>query len=155
MKIQANISWKRQPKEIFLDGKYKRTHQWSFDGGVTLAASSSPAFVPIPMSDPTLIDPEEAFLASIASCHMLFFLSIAAKMKIGVQTYEDHPFAIMGENESGRKAVLFITLNPKLSFDSGLEVSSDTIDRIHRLAHENCFLANSVRTNVIIQSNNP
>lgn len=150
MKIQTKITWQRQLEEIFLDGNYSRNHQWILDGGLIMEASASPDVVPIPMSDPTLMDPEEAFISSISSCHMLFFLAIAARKKFVVDTYEDNPEAIMGKLENNRTAVLCITLQPKITFTKSNCPTEKMIDRIHKIAHANCFLANSVNTKIII-----
>lgn len=150
MKIQTKITWQRQLEEIFLDGNYSRNHQWILDGGLIMEASASPDVVPIPMSDRTLMDPEEAFISSISSCHMLFFLAIAARKKFVVDTYEDSPEAIMGKLENNRTAVLSITLQPKIIFTKSNCPTEKMIDRIHKIAHANCFLANSVNTKIII-----
>lgn len=151
MRIQTKILWNRQLEEPFLDGNYKRNHQWILDGGSIINASSSPEVVPIPMSDPTLIDPEEAFISSISSCHMLFFLAIAARKKFIVDTYEDNPKAEMGKMENNRTAMLTITLQPKITFTEDNYPTEKMVDRIHKIAHANCFLANSVNTKIIIQ----
>jgi len=151
MKISTNIIWNKGKAENFLDGRYRRTHQWRMEGGMTLNVSASPEIVPIPMSDPTLIDPEEAFLSSVSSCHMLFFLSIAAKKKLIVDSYQDNPIAIMGKNENGKMAVSSIILQPKVVFGPGKEADDVMVNRIHQIAHANCFLANSINTKITIQ----
>jgi organic hydroperoxide reductase OsmC/OhrA len=150
MKYNAAISWARSANESFIDGRYSRVHQWKFDGGMNFNASSSPAIVPLPMSDASLIDPEEAFLASIASCHMLFFLSFCAKEKYTAARYEDHAEGILGQNENGKKQMLTVTLRPVVKFEGGLLPSSAIINHLHELAHENCFIANSVNTKIKI-----
>ena len=151
MKISTNIIWNRGEEENFLNGQYKRTHQWIMEGGMILNASASPEIVPIPMSDPALIDPEEAFVSSVSSCHMLFFLSIAAKKKLVIDSYQDNPIATMGKNENGKMAVKSITLQPKVVFGAGKKTDEATINRIHQIAHANCFLANSINTKITIQ----
>jgi organic hydroperoxide reductase OsmC/OhrA len=150
MKINAKILWHRSPEEKFLDGNYRRVHNWILDGGMRIEASSSPEIIPMPMSDPSLIDPEEAFIASIASCHMLFFLSIAAKKKFIIENYEDNPEAIMGNNNEGKMAILSLILQPKVTFAGTNIPAEDNIKLIHELAHSNCFLANSIRTKISI-----
>ncbi len=151
MEISTSIIWHKGKEEIFLDGQYKRTHQWIMKGGMILNASASPEIVPIPMSDPALIDPEEAFLSSVSSCHMLFFLSIAARKKLVIDSYQDTPIAIMGKNENGKMAVQSITLQPKVVFGEGKAPNEKTLNRIHQIAHANCFLANSINTKITIQ----
>ncbi len=149
MKYTATVTWQKQLGEAFEKGRYSRVHQWSFDGGMTIAASSSPSVVPLPMSDASLIDPEEAFLASLSSCHMLFFLSIAAKKKIVVEKYEDHISGMMGPDTEEKMAMLTATLDPVIIF-SGEQPSTATIREIHELAHQSCFIANSVKTKIEI-----
>lgn len=150
MNYTATLTWQKQPGEEFEKGTYSRVHHWEFDGGMKIAASSSPNVVPLPMSDPSVIDPEEAFLASLSSCHLLFFLSIAAKKKIIVEKYEDHVEGIMGENEDGKTAMLSVILNPAISFSGNNLPSPETIHQIHELAHDSCFIANSVKTKIKI-----
>jgi organic hydroperoxide reductase OsmC/OhrA len=151
MKINAKILWQKSPEEKFIDGNYRRVHKWILDGGMKIDASSSPEIVPLPMSDPSLIDPEEAFVAGIASCHMLFFLSIAAKKKFIIDYYEDNPEAIMGKNDEGKMAVLSLTLHPKVTFTGTNIPAEENIKLIHELAHSNCFLANSIKTKISIK----
>ena len=150
MKYNATISWAKSANELFLDGKYSRVHQWLFDGGMQLKASSSPHIVPLPMSDASLIDPEEAFIASISSCHMLFFLSFCAKQKFVVSKYEDHAEGILGDGEDGKKQMLSVTLQPVIQFEGNHLPSSETLHHLHELSHENCFIANSVKTKIEI-----
>lgn len=150
MKYTATINWTRSAGESFTDGKYSRVHRWSFDGGMEFNASASPHVVPIPMSDPSFIDPEEAFVASLSSCHMLFFLSFCAKQKFVVISYEDKAEGIMGEGEDGKKQMLSVTLHPVVKFEEGRSPSEETLSHLHELAHENCFIANSVKTKITI-----
>jgi organic hydroperoxide reductase OsmC/OhrA len=153
MKYTATINWKRSSNESFTDGRYSRVHQWSFDGGMQLHASSSPGIVPQPMSDPALMDPEEAFVASLSSCHMLLFLSLCAKQKYIVARYEDHAEGILGEAENGKKQMLSVTLQPVVQFEGDRLPSEDILHRLHEQAHENCFIANSVKTKIEISLN--
>jgi organic hydroperoxide reductase OsmC/OhrA len=148
MKYTATISWTKSTSEIFSDGKYRRVHQWIFDGGMQLNASASPHIVPLPMSDAALIDPEEAFIASISSCHMLFFLSFCAKQKLIVSKYEDHAEGILGEDENGKQQMLSVTLYPLIQFEGDQKPASETLRHLHELSHENCFIANSVKTKI-------
>jgi organic hydroperoxide reductase OsmC/OhrA len=153
MNYTATLTWQKQPGEEFEKGRYRRVHQWMFDGGMKIAASSSPGVVPVPMSDASLIDPEEAFLASLSSCHLLFFLSIAAKKKLIVEKYEDNVQGIMGKNEEGKMAMLTVTLNPVIIFSGDTKPSQESIRQIHELAHASCYIANSVKTKIEIITN--
>ncbi|WP_062058998.1 OsmC family protein [Aquimarina longa] len=149
MKHSARIFWKRQQQELFNDGNYSRKHIWYFDGGTEIIASSSPTVIPVPMSDASAVDPEEAFLASLSSCHMLFFLSIASKKKYVVESYEDNPIGKL-EAIHGKKAITTITLHPKIVF-RGKDPSLKNIEQMHHLAHSNCFIANSITANIQIK----
>lgn len=149
MKINAKIYWERNFQEKFIDGKYSRIHEWDFNENLKFKASASPDIVPIPYSDPSLLDPEEAFLASISSCHMLLFLSIAARKKIIIHSYLDYPEGVMTKNDRNKLFVSSITLNPKITFvDTDPDIN--TIMEMHNQAHDNCFLANSVITKIEI-----
>jgi len=150
MKYTATINWTKSANEVFIDGKYSRVHQWKFDGGTEFNASASPHVVPAPMSDPALIDPEEAFIASISSCHMLFFLSFCAKQKFTVAHYEDEAEGILGEGEDGKKQMLSVTLHPSVKFEEGKSPTEETLLYLHDMAHESCFIANSVKTKIEI-----
>jgi organic hydroperoxide reductase OsmC/OhrA len=148
MKHTATISWTRTADEIFTDGKYSRVHRWKFDGGAELDASASPHVVPIPQSDPSLVDPEEAFIASIASCHMLFFLSFCAREKFVIKDYEDRAEGILDSGEDGKKQIISVILHPVVLFEGENLPSKESIRQLHELAHENCFIANSVKTKI-------
>ena len=150
MKYSATVSWTKSANEIFADGKYSRVHQWKFDGGMEINASASPHVVPLPLSDPQWIDPEEAFIASISSCHMLFFLSFCARQKFIVTRYEDQAEGIMGEGEDGKKQMLSVTLHPIVRFEQDRSPSEEAILHLHHQAHEHCFIANSVKTKIDI-----
>lgn len=119
MKYTVKVSWKKKSDEPFIDGKYSRGHAWVFDGGAELRASSSPQVVPVPWSDASAADPEEAFVASLSSCHMLFFLSIAASRQCVIEAYEDCPEGVMGKNEQGKMAMTTVTLKPRVVFSGG------------------------------------
>jgi organic hydroperoxide reductase OsmC/OhrA len=152
MKYTASTSWTRSANEVFIDGKYSRVHQWKFDGGMQFDASASPHVVPIPMSNPSFIDPEEAFIASLSSCHLLFFLFYCSRQKYAVTQYEDHAEGIMGKGEDGKEQMLSVTLHPAAQFEEGKSPSRESLAHLHELAHESCYIANSVKTkiNVII-----
>jgi len=148
MSYNVKIIWKKNLSEAFVDRKYSRFHTWSFDGGVEIPASSSPHVVPVPMSDESAVDPEEAFVAAVSSCHMLWFLSIAAEKSFIVESYEDNAIGVLGKNGEGKLAMTKITLKPKANFNDTTVPSSEQVDELHRLAHEKCFIANSVKTDI-------
>ncbi|HUE82545.1 MAG TPA: OsmC family protein [Pyrinomonadaceae bacterium] len=153
MSYNVRVFWQKQPEEVFVDNKYARTHIWSFDGGIELQASSSPHVVPLPMSSESAVDPEEAFIASLSSCHMLWFLSIAAGKNYVVESYEDNAEGVLAKDEEGKLAMTRVVLKPKVIFGAQHTPSRDEADELHRLAHEKCFIANSVKTKIsIIQS---
>jgi organic hydroperoxide reductase OsmC/OhrA len=148
---KAVIKWQRTSPD-FLRGKYSREHTWTFDGGVALQASSSPHVVPVPWSNPSLVDPEEAFVASLSSCHMLTFLFLAAKRGFQIDSYEDEAVGVMAKNEKGVPWISSVTLNPKVAYSGDkLPTSADT-EQLHHLAHENCFIAQSVKTEIVVHA---
>jgi len=147
----AEIHWDNSDKG-FLSGDYSRGHSWSFDGGLTVAASSSPQIVPEPMSVAANVDPEEAFVASISSCHMLWFLSLAAKAGIELKSYRDNAVGTMGRNDSKQLAMLKVELNPIATLVGGQTLERSIAEKIHTQAHRQCFIANSVRTEILIHS---
>ena len=143
----AEVSWQRGTQD-FVDNRYSRKHVLRFDGGAEIAGSSSPHVVPLPMSDAAAVDPEEMFIASLASCHMLWFLSIAAKYNFCVDRYDDKPVGVMQRNKAGRMAVAVVTLKPLVQFSGTTLPSYDQLMNMHHEAHEECFIANSVTTDV-------
>jgi organic hydroperoxide reductase OsmC/OhrA len=145
----AVISWKRGNAE-FVKGHYSREHTWSFDGGTTVPGSSSPSVVPVPHSNPACVDPEEAFVASVSSCHMLWFLSLAAGQGFQVDSYTDEAVGHMTKNESGVLWISSIRLNPQIAWSGGKLPRPQDEQRLHHLAHENCFIANSIKTRVTV-----
>lgn len=142
----AEIEWRRDGA-VFTDNRYSRGHRWRFDGGVEVAASSSPAVVPVPMSVAEAVDPEEAFVASLASCHMLWFLSIAAKRGFVIDSYRDRAVGVLGKIE-GRQAIAIVTLHPDAQFIGDKRPAADEVAAMHHQAHEQCFIASSVKTDV-------
>jgi len=144
-KHTANIRWERRTLP-FEQNRYSRVHEWAFDGGMKLRASSSPGVVPAPLSDPAAVDPEEAFLASLSSCHMLWFLSLAAAKGITVDAYEDEAEGTLVPLGDGRRALGNIRLHPKVTL--GSQASPEQIERLHREAHHQCFLANALRADL-------
>ena len=147
----AKVVWNRAADEPYIDNKYSRGHEWQFDGGVTVPASSSPHVVPLPYSVEANVDPEEAFIASLSSCHMLGFLSIAAKRRYRVDSYVDNAVGIMEEDGSGRISVTRVTLRPKVIFSGDKQPSREQLEKMHHLAHDHCFIANSVKTEVVTE----
>ena len=121
-----------------------------FDGGATIPASSSPHVVPVPMSDPMGVDPEEAFVAALSSCHMLWFLSIAAERGFVVDHYEDHAVGTMARNEAGRRAMTRVVLRPDVAFGGAPLPTPDDVHAMHEQAHHECYIANSVKTEVVV-----
>ncbi|QLE86265.1 OsmC family peroxiredoxin [Shewanella sp. Scap07] len=154
----ARVQWQHSDEDDFTKGRYSRAHTWSFDGGAELAASSSPHIVPLPFSDENAVDPEEAFVASLSSCHMLFLLHFAAKAGYIVQSYEDNACGKMAQDEQGKLAMTEVVLNPKVVFSNNNgadKPSEEQLAHLHHLAHEQCFIANSVKTNIITNIVNP
>jgi organic hydroperoxide reductase OsmC/OhrA len=149
----ASVKWTRGEDEPYIDNKYSRGHIWEFDGGVSVPASSSPHVVPLPYSVEASVDPEEAFVASLSSCHMLFFLSIAAKRRYVVESYTDDAIGIMEKDQSGKMSMTKVTLRPKVVFAGDRNPSREELEKMHQLSHEQCFIANSVKTEVTTEIN--
>ena len=143
----AEITWQRGGQD-FVGNRYSRRHAIRFDGGAELAGSSSPHVVPVPLSDPSAVDPEEAFVASLSSCHMLWFLSIAAARGFCVESYVDRAVGRMGANAAGKIAMTVVTLRPEVRFSGERLPSAAQIEEMHHAAHDDCFIANSVMTEV-------
>jgi organic hydroperoxide reductase OsmC/OhrA len=148
---RAVIRWKRAGPD-FLKGKYSREHTWSFDGGVTVPASPSPAVVPAPWSNPAHVDPEEAFVASIASCRLLTFLFLASRQGFQIDSYEDEAVGVMAQNERGVPWISTVTLHPKIVYGGDKVPAPADEARLHHEAHEQCFIANSVKTQISVAS---
>lgn len=144
---KATVSWTSDGE--FASGRYSRAHQWSFDGGAVVSASSSPHVVPLPLSDPAGVDPEEALIASASACHMLWFLSLAQNAGFDVASYRDEAVGRMGKDDRGRIAVTRITLYPEIAFN-GETPGDGMLARLHHQAHEKCFIANSLRTEIVV-----
>ena len=146
---KATIHWQSDTPD-FLRGRYSRAHTWSFDGGVTVPASSAPSAVPVPMSNPDNVDPEEAFVASLSSCHMLTFLYVACRRGFQVDRYEDEAVGVMTKNENGKLWVSKVTLHPKIVYDGDKRPDAGQEAELHHTAHADCFIANSVKTGVVV-----
>jgi len=142
---KATIAWKRGDKQFQYE-TYSRDHTWTFEGGVEVPASAAPAF----LGSEERVDPEEAFVASASSCHMLTFLALAARKRLVVERYTDAAVGFLEKNEDGKLAITRIELRPKITFGGSGAPSAEEIERLHHLAHENCFIANSVRTEIAV-----
>ncbi|MGO1081107.1 OsmC family protein [Inquilinus sp. CA228] len=149
-RYQATVLWQRPPDIAFTDGRYSRAHLWRFDGGAEVPASASPHIVPLPFSAPEAVDPEEAYVVALASCHMLFFLSIAAKRRFVVDRYGDSAEGVMETDAQGRMAVTRVVLNPRVAY-AGPAPDHAAEEAMHHAAHAQCFLANSVKTAIEIR----
>jgi organic hydroperoxide reductase OsmC/OhrA len=147
---RATVKWRRGDAK-FTDQRYSRGHEWSFDGGVTVPASSSPLSVRLPYSVAEAVDPEEALVAALASCHMLTFLYVAAKQGFVVEDYADDALGEMSKNERGKLWVSRIILSPAIVFTGDKRPTPEQLDELHRLAHEECYIANSVKSEVLVQ----
>ena len=150
-KYVATIRWERKPDEPFLDGRYSRAHRWRFDGGAEVPASSSPSVVRVPFSDPAGVDPEEALLASLSSCHMLFFLDFAKQAGFLIDSYEDAAEAIMEKGADGRVRMTRAIMRPLIRFGGEKAPTEAELAAIHHRAHEACYIANSVTTEVTVE----
>ena len=142
---KATLKWQRRNAE-FSYQKYPRDHTWSFDGGHTMTATAAPAY----LGNPAYVDPEEAFVASVASCHMLTFLAIACKQKFVLDAYEDDAIGFVEKNAEGRLAITHIELRPKISWSGDRKPGAKELEQMHHAAHENCFIANSIKTRVTV-----
>ncbi len=142
----AEIVWKRETESFAYDD-YNRTHIWRFDNGAEVKAAAAPAF----LGDPACVDPEEAYTASISSCHMLTFLAIAARKRLTVDAYDDKAVGHLEKNAQGRLAMTRVELFPKIVFAKGVAVDRPTLEKMHHDAHEACFIANSVKTDITVE----
>jgi organic hydroperoxide reductase OsmC/OhrA len=147
---RATVAW-RFEGEDFAKGRYSRAHEWRFDGGVTVPASASPGVVPAAFVREDAVDPEEAFIASLSSCHMLTFLDLARRAGIVISSYDDEAVGVMGEVAPKRYAVTKVTLRPKIAY-RGDPPDKAKLDELHHQAHELCFIANSVKTEIVVET---
>ncbi|WP_342052860.1 MULTISPECIES: OsmC family protein [unclassified Cupriavidus] len=143
----TEVLWERGEQD-FLDKRYSRRHLIRFDGGLEIPGSSSPHVVPVPLSDASAVDPEEAFVASLSTCHMLWFLGLAAKAGFRVDRYVDKAVGVMEKNPEGRIAMTVITLRPDVAFSGERVPTREDLDRLHHAAHDACYIANSVKSEV-------
>ncbi len=147
----AKVSWSRKPDEGFTDGRFSRAHVWVFDGGATMPASSSPQVVRPPLSDPAGVDPEEALVASLSSCHMLFFLEFARQKGFVVDSYVDDAAGLVGKGADGRIRMTSVTLKPRLVFGGEKRPSLADVEALHHRAHDACYIANSVNCEIKVE----
>jgi organic hydroperoxide reductase OsmC/OhrA len=143
---KVNLSWKRGDAP-FEYQKYPRNHTWKFDGGHEMTASAAPAY----LGDPKQVDPEEAFVASLSSCHMLTFLAIACKKRFVLDEYTDEAVGIMEKNAEGRLAITRVTLKQRIKFSGDKQPTAAEIEEMNHMAHDQCFIANSVKTEVKVE----
>ena len=143
---RASLRWRRG-EAAFTYETYTRDHVWRFPGGVEVPASSAPEF----RGNAALVDPEAALVAALSSCHMLTFLAIAARKRIVVESYDDDAVGVLEKNADGKLAVTRVVLRPKVVFGEGASVSKEDLERLHHRSHEECFIANSVKTDVTVE----
>ena len=148
----ATIRWARSSEGEFTKGQYSRVHQGAFDGGHVMKGSASPHIVPAPWSDPAGVDPEEAFIASLSSCHMLFFLDYARRDGWTIDSYVDEAIGIMEADSRGKMVVTRVTLRPKIAWGGDAQPSQEQIAHLHHRSHDDCFIANSVKTEVVVET---
>lgn len=148
----AKITWQSDSPETFTKNKYTRGHEWTFDGGVTVPASSSPHVVRVPYSVEANVDPEEALVASASSCHMLSFLYLAAKAGFNALSYEDNADGEMATTDAGKEWMAKITLDPKIVWADEAAPTDAQLAKLHHEAHEICYIANSLKTEIVVKN---
>ena len=146
----AIIEWKRGDQP-FVDKRYSRAHIWTFDGGAVVPASSAPESVPVPMSDASAVDPEEAMIASLSSCHMLWFLAFAANARLTLDSYRDEASGELDKDDAGKRYLARVTLRPVTTF-TGRQPDQAELDALHHQAHEHCEMAHSVRATITVEA---
>lgn len=146
----STVLWERND-QVFTDNQYSRGHVWKFDGGAEVNASASPHIMPLPYSVAENVDPEEAFVASLSSCHMLFFLSIAAKKRFVVEQYIDNAVGVMEKGADGKTLMTKVILRPEVTFTGEKIPTLEQLEKMHHQSHDLCFIANSVKTEVITE----
>lgn len=149
-RFEATLAWQRGD-QAFTDQRYSRAHRWTFDGGLDVPASSSPLSVPVPLSDPAAVDPEEALVAAAASCHMLFFLSLAAARGYVVERYDDHAVGELDLDADGRMAMTRIVLRPAIAFGGARQPDRTALAELHHEAHARCYIANSLKGDIVVE----
>ena len=147
---QATVDWQRNGAD-FAGGTYSRAHEWRFDGGAVVRGSSSPHVVPLPMSDASAVDPEEAFVASLSSCHMLWFLDIASRRGYEVDANTEAASGVMARKAKWKLDLTEVTLRPRVSFSGAKLPTREEVQALHHRAHERCFIASSVKSDVRVE----
>ncbi|MSR13696.1 MAG: OsmC family peroxiredoxin [Gammaproteobacteria bacterium] len=147
---RATIRWEYSGSD-FVKGRYSREHVWVFDGGITVNASPSPSVVPAPYSNPANVDPEEAFVAAVASCHMLTYLFVAARAGFAIERYTDDAVGVMTKNELGIFWVSKVTLRPNIAYVGSQSPTPAQVQQLHHQAHDRCYIANSIKTEVVVE----
>ncbi len=143
---RVTIDWKRETPEFTYES-YNRDHDWQFDAGIVVRASAAPAY----KGSESCVDPEEAFVASLSSCHMLTFLAIACRKGLTVDTYRDYAVGILAKDSTGRLAITKVTLRPEVGFGGDQQPTTEDVRQLHDQAHHTCFIANSVKTDVVVE----
>lgn len=146
----ATVEWSRGDQD-FAGNRYSRAHDWRFDGGAAVRGSSAPTSMPVPMSDPAAVDPEEALVAALSSCHMLFFLAFAAKAGFTVDAYCDEAVGVLGRDERGKTSITTVALRPAVIFSGDQTPDAVAVEELHHRAHSACYIANSIRAEVTIE----
>lgn len=147
----ATVQWRRNGA-VFIDHQYSREHHWQFDGGVEIAASASPYVVREPYTNAACVDPEEAFVASLSSRHMLWSLAIAAKQQFVVKSYTDRAIGVLEKDKDGNLAITQVHLHPEIKFAGDRQPIDRQVEELHAAAHHHCFLANSVKTQIVVEA---
>lgn len=148
---KATVLWERG-EQHFLDKKYSRAHVWRFDDGCEVPGSCPPSkLIPVPLAKPDAVDPEEGLIASLSACHMLFFLAFAARDGYRVDAYADEASGMLGKNERGKTYMERITLRPAVTFSGDKKPTAEQVDILHHRAHEECFIANTIRSTIAIE----
>lgn len=150
----ASVRWQRG-EQTFTDNKYSRAHDLMFDGGAIVRGSSAPSSVPLPYSDAAAVDPEEALVGALSSCHMLFFLAFAGKRGFRVDTYEDPAVGEMTKNAAGKLYISKVTLSPRIVFSGDKRPTAEDVAAMHHRSHEECYIASSVRAEVVVMPMEP
>jgi organic hydroperoxide reductase OsmC/OhrA len=143
---QVTIDWKRETPDFAYE-TYNRDHDWHFDAGITVRGSAAPAY----LGSESCVDPEEAFVASLSSCHMLTFLAIACKKRFTVDGYRDHAVGILAKDTEGNLAITKVTLRPEVRFSGEKQPTTEELRQLHDRVHHACFIANSVKTDVVVE----
>ena len=143
---KVTVTWARDGKDFTLES-FSRTHEWVFEGGVRVPGSSAPGYG----GDPSLVDPEEAFVAALSSCHMLFFLALCAKRGIVIERYEDDAVGVLRKGPDGKTWMTDVTLRPLIAFAEGHRPADEDVTKLHERSHDYCFIANSVKTDVRVE----